>query len=158
MGDQVPGEPVPPPALIRNRRHESARTSVTFAHALRLGGCYADAMTWGNDDREMAELRSWLVEQGFVVLSDQYDSDHFGNQIVEMARPVGIRLVRDRGQWRIDLLGPDGNWSPLDRWLDSTAGPRRTSLSVADLSRLLRAHLADIERRASGGDKPSITG
>jgi hypothetical protein len=109
-------------------------------------------MTWSDDDQEMAELRNWLVEQGFVVLSDQYDPDHFGNQIVEMARPVGIRLVRDRDQWRIDLLGPDGTWSSLDSLAESTVGSRGKSLSAADQSQLLRARLADIERRASGGE------
>jgi hypothetical protein len=62
-------------------------------------------MTWSDDDQVMADLRNWLVDQGFVVLSDQL-SDSFGNQVVEMARPIGIRLVRDRDQWAIDLLGP----------------------------------------------------
>lgn len=114
-------------------------------------------MTWTDDDQEIAELRRWLVEQGFVVLSDQL-SQSFGDQIVEMARPMGIRLVRDRDQWAIDLLGPDGNWSPLDLWLDESAGSRRRALSAAEQSQLLRAHLADIERGASAGDQPSTAG
>jgi hypothetical protein len=109
-------------------------------------------MTWSDDDQVMAELRNWLVEQGYVVLSDQYDPDHFGNQIVEMARPVGIRLVRDRDQWWIDLLGPDGTWSPLNSIAESMAGSRGKSLSAAEQSQLLRTRLVDIERRASGGE------
>jgi hypothetical protein len=130
---------------------------VTFADALRLGGCYAAAMTWTDDDQQMAELRNWLIEEGFVVLSDEL-SDSFGDQVVEMARPIAVRLVRDRDQWAIDLLGPDGNWSPVDHWLERTAGSRRHGISAAEQSQLLRAHLADIERRASAGDQPSTAG
>jgi hypothetical protein len=114
-------------------------------------------MTWSDDDQVMAELRQWLGEQGFVVLSDQFDPDHFGNQFVEMARPVALRLVRDRDQWGIDLMGVDGSWSPLDLWLDPTAGSRRVSLSAADQSRLLRASLTEIEHRFSSGDPPDHT-
>jgi hypothetical protein len=98
-----------------------------------------------SDDEVMAELRNWLGEQGFVVLSDHYDPDHFGNQVVEMARPVGIRLVRDRDQWWIDVLGADGAWSALNSWLDTPGSGQ--ALSAADQSRLLREHLADIERQ-----------
>ncbi len=108
-------------------------------------------MAWTDDDKVMADLRNWLSEQGFVVLSDHYDSDHFGNQVVEMARPLGIRLVRDRDKWWVDVLGPDGSWSPLDSYLDPPAGSRREALSAADQSRLLRERLPDIERRASRG-------
>ncbi|MDF2734383.1 MAG: hypothetical protein K0S97_1006 [Chloroflexota bacterium] len=114
-------------------------------------------MTWTDDDQVMAELRNWLVEQGLVVLSDTYDPDHFGNQIVELARPIGIRLVRDRDQWRIDILGLDGAWSPLVHWLDSTVGSRPQSLSAAEQSQLLRGRLAEIEQRANRGDGPSST-
>jgi hypothetical protein len=84
-------------------------------------------------------------------LSDRYDSDYFGNQVVEMARPVGIRLVRDRDRWGIDLLGPDGNWAPLDSWMELPAGSNGLGLSAVDQSQVLRARLADIERQESGG-------
>ena len=104
----------------------------------------------------MAELRNWLVEQGFVVLSDRYDPEHFGDQIVQLARPIGIQLVRDRDQWGIYLSGPDGNWLPLEHWLDPAGSPR-DSLSAADQSQLLRARLADIEHRASASGEPSTT-
>jgi hypothetical protein len=108
-------------------------------------------MAWSDEDKVIADLRIWLVERGFVVLSDEYDPDHFGNQIVEMARPIGIRLVRDRDEWRIDVLGLGGAWSPLDSWLDRETGSRPQASSAAHQSRLLRERLPDIERRASGG-------
>ena len=114
-------------------------------------------MTWTDDDQAMAELRNWLVEHGFVVVSDRL-SDSFGDQVVEMARPIGIRLVRDRDQWAIDILGPDGDWSPVDLWLERTAGSRRQGLTVAEQSQLLQAHLADIERGGSAGDQPTTAG
>jgi hypothetical protein len=145
--------PIGNPAII-GRTCSCSIDRVTFPYTIPLRGYYAGSMTWTDDDQEMAELRTWLVEQGFVVLSDQL-SQGFGDQIVEMARPMGIRLVRDRDQWAIDLLGPDGNWSPLDLWLDRTAGSRRRDLSAAEQSRLLRTHLADLERRASAGDQPN---
>lgn len=107
-------------------------------------------MTWTDDDGVMAELRSWLVEQGYVVLSDSYDADHFGNQLVELARPIAVRLIRDRGQWGIEIAGPDGVWSPLLAWVDATPGRQAEVLSAADQSEALRALLPQIERRASG--------
>ena len=112
---------------------------------------YAGGVTWTDDDGVMAELRSWLIEQGFVVLADHYDADSFGNQLVELARPIAVRLVRDRGQWGIDIAGPDGVWSPLSTWVDEVAGAGRVEVrSAADQSELLRALLPRIERRASG--------
>jgi hypothetical protein len=33
-------------------------------------------MTWTPDDKVMADLRNWLIDQGFVVPMDQYDGDH----------------------------------------------------------------------------------
>src|SRR4249919_4007066 len=107
---------------------------------------YAGGVTWTDDDGVMAELRSWLIEQGFVVLADHYDADRFGNQLVELARPIAVRLVRDRGQWGIDIAGPDGVWSPLSTWVDEVAGTGRGEVrSAADQSELLRALLPRIE-------------
>ena len=77
-------------------------------------------MTWIDDDGVMAELRSWLVEQGFVVLSDVYDADHFGNQLVELARPIAVRLIRDRGQWGIEIAASGRALA----WVDATPGRR----------------------------------
>lgn len=123
---------------------------MTFPHAGGPRGCYAGTVTWTDDDGVMAELRSWLVEQGFVVLSDLYDADHFGNQLVELARPIAVRLIRDRGQWGIEIAGQDGVWSPLLASVDATPGRRAEVLSAADQSEALRALLPQMERRASG--------
>lgn len=106
-------------------------------------------MTWTAEDQAIAGLRAWLVEQGFVVLSDRYDPDHFGDQIVELARPIAIRLVRDRNQWAIEIVGSDGEWADLSGWLAEIGKSPGPALSVADQARLLQAALATLERRVA---------
>jgi hypothetical protein len=100
---------------------------------------------WTADDAVMADLRSWLVDRGFVVLSDSYDFEAFGNQQVILTRPVAVRLVRDRGQWWVDVLGADGHWSGIQRWRDELRGNGPQMLSAADQAELLRAMLDEIE-------------
>jgi hypothetical protein len=104
---------------------------------------------WTADDAILADLRSWLVDQGFAVLDDRYDSEAFGNQIVIFARPIAIRLVRDRSEWGVDLLGPDGQWTWIGYW-----GGARTSepLSAADQAGRLRALL-----QAEGAESTETT-
>lgn len=93
---------------------------------------------WTAEDAIMADLRSWLVDQGFAVLDDRYDSEHFGNQVVTFARPLAVRLARDRSEWRVELLGPDGRWT----WIGDWGGFRTTEpLSAADQAKKLRALL-----------------
>jgi hypothetical protein len=65
---------------------------------------------WSADDAAMADLRDRLVEQGYVVLDDRYDADAFGNQVVILARPSAIRLVRDRGEWSVQVMGAGATW------------------------------------------------
>jgi hypothetical protein len=115
-------------------------------------------MTWTPDDRVMADLRYWLIDQGFTVLSDHYEADLFGNQVVELARPIAVRLIRDRGQWRVEIAGPDGEWSSLDNWAARLTGPRSTSSSAIEQSDLLRRLLPDIELRAQSDGGSNRTG
>jgi hypothetical protein len=98
----------------------------------------------------MADLRSWLLDQGFAILDDRYDSQAFGNQIVTFARPIAVRLVKDRSEWGVELLGPDGEWTWIGYW-----GGSRTSepLSAADQSVRLRELL-----QAEGAESTGTTG
>jgi hypothetical protein len=51
-------------------------------------------------DRFVAELK----EEGFSIAVDQTGQAHFGNRLLELARGDNrIRLVRDRGQWDIEV-------------------------------------------------------
>lgn len=106
---------------------------------------------WTADDSIMADLRAWLVEQGFAVLDDRYDPDSFGNQVVTLARPIAIRLLRDRAEWGVELLGSDGKWTWLGHWGGSRT---REPLSAADQAQRLRAlvetGLVDESRRRGG--------
>lgn len=85
------------------------------------------AIGWTDDDAVMADLRAWLVEQGFIVVSDRYDPQSFGDQEVTLTRPIAIRLVRDRGQWWVDVLGADGQWAGIQRWREALRGGRISS-------------------------------
>lgn len=108
-------------------------------------------MTWTTDDNVMAQLREWLVQQGFVVLSDHYNPDSFGNQEVVLARPIAIRLVRDRSEWGVFVAGSDGKWLPLDRWVKRTTDASAGLVSAIEQDRALRTLLAEIEQRGQGG-------
>lgn len=104
---------------------------------------------WTAGDTVMAELRAWLVERGFIVLRDHYDSASFGNQEVMLTRPIAVRLVRDRGEWRVEVLGADGQWSGIDRWRQASHGTGSQLLSAAEQADILRATLDAIEHGSS---------
>ena len=102
---------------------------------------------WTADDAVMAELRTWLVERGFVVLSDRYNSASFGNQEVMLTRPIAVRLARDRGQWWVDVLGADGQWTGIHHRREALRGRGPQLLSAADQADTLREILDEIEQR-----------
>ena len=114
-------------------------------------------MTWTADDSVMADLRAWLVDQGFVVLSDSYDSDSFGNQGVVLTRPIAIQLVRDRGEWGVSIAGSDGAWRWLDRWVTELTPGAPQPVSAADQDAALRALLPEIEKRSRETRDPGST-
>ena len=108
---------------------------------------------WTPDDITMADLRAWLVDRGFAVLSDRYDSESFGNQEVVLARPVAIRLVKDRDQWSVDIAGVDGQFNEIRRWRDALRGPGAQLLSTAEQADILRKLLDDIEAHPASPDR-----
>lgn len=102
---------------------------------------------WTADDATMAELRAWLVEQGYVVLFDAYDFASFGNQSVTLSRPLAIRLVRDRGRWAVEMIGADGHWKWIGQWRAELRGAGSQLLTATDQADILREMLAEIEGR-----------
>jgi hypothetical protein len=107
---------------------------------------------WTDDDATFADLREWLTREGFVVLSDSYSSDSFGNQAVTLARPVAVRLVRDRGQWSVDICGHDGVWRPLHELGHELTGERSGDFSAAAEAARLRSLLGAIETSSGSAD------
>jgi hypothetical protein len=106
----------------------------------------ASANGWTADDASMAELRGWLIDRGFIVIRDDINLDLFGNQEVILTRPVAIRLVSDRGEWRTEVMGPDGQWAGIEQWSEGLRGKGARLVSAADEADLLRETLDEIER------------
>jgi hypothetical protein len=100
---------------------------------------------WTEDDAVMADLRSWLIDRGYVVLSDNYNPATFGNQAVTFSRPVAIRLGKDRDQWAVQVCGSDGQWRWLGDWSSAFGHGRPRSTSAQEEADRLRALLGDIE-------------
>ncbi len=105
------------------------------------------AVGWTADDAVMADLRSWLADRGFVVVRDRYDSESFGNQEVILTRPVAVRLVRDRDEWSVDLMGDDGQWTRIQSRREALRGRGPYLLSATDQADILREMLEEVERR-----------
>ena len=101
---------------------------------------------WTEDDAVMADLRQWLVDRGFVVLSDHYSPDVFGNQVVTLSRPVGVRLVKDRGDWAVEVCGQNGEWRRVGDWSDELGHGKPRTTSAEEDAKHLRALLDQIER------------
>lgn len=107
------------------------------------------ASGWTADDAVIADLRSWLVERGFVVVRDHYAPEPFGNQEVILTRPIAVRLVRDRNEWRVDLLGGDGQWTWVRELREELRGPGPHLASATDQAEILREILPEVEDRAA---------
>ena len=97
---------------------------------------------------DLPVLAHWLTSQGFT-LTEHHVSSAFGDRLLLFERePCRVRLVRDRGQWFLEIAGPTtSDWFDADIWrsclegrdppLDPTAPSAqaaylRTSLSHID--------------------------
>jgi hypothetical protein len=105
------------------------------------------AIGWTRDDAVMAALRAWLVERGFVVVRDHLTFDSFGDQEVLLTRPIAIRLVRDRGEWLVDVLGRDGQWEDIQGLRRRLRGRGPQLLTAADQADSLRELLDEAEEK-----------
>jgi hypothetical protein len=89
-----------------------------------------------------------LLRRGYEIGEDRYDEDVFGNALVVLERnDTLVRLVRDRGQWFVEVAGAtEGDWFAPVVWhaflessmppLDATSFDGQTQLLLADLGRI----------------------
>lgn len=55
-------------------------------------------------DQPALDLARWLVTRGYVVQSDEYWPESFGNRLVTLVRgDVRVELNKDRGEWLIGV-------------------------------------------------------
>ena len=101
---------------------------------------------WRHQD--VVSLASWLHHSGFTV-DEKHQSESFGNQLEVFARGrCRVRIVRDRGQWFVDIEGPDqGDWFDVPTWQACfTDGGRTIDHSVpTDPVATFRQMLLDVE-------------
>jgi hypothetical protein len=72
-------------------------------------------------------LRAVLEERGFWLAEQEHREDSFGDTfLVLVRRGLSVRIVRDRGQWSVEVSGPGGDqwFSPMvwRTYLDGDAG------------------------------------
>lgn len=108
-----------------------------------------------SDDVVANELRAWLLDRGFVVVSEPSLQEGAGVAMTDLERPpLRVRLVNDRGAWSLEVAGPDGHWIDLELWRDHldgsgySAGPS----TFVDCVSILRARLDEIVAVASSAD------
>jgi hypothetical protein len=89
-----------------------------------------------------------LLGRGYATGEERYDEDSFGNALVVLERDgTLVRLVRDRGQWFVEVAGAaEGDWFAPVVWhaflessmppLDTTSFDVQAQLILADLGRI----------------------
>ncbi len=97
----------------------------------------------------LAALVGWLTDQGFALVEELRAPESFGNWFLLYERgPCRVRLVRDRGQWILDISGPDRDeWFDVDIWLSCLEGrnPPTGPYKLDEHVALLRKSLARID-------------
>ncbi len=109
---------------------------------------------------DLAALVEWLTGQGFALVEEMRAPESFGNWLILYERgPCRVRLVRDRGQWILEIAGPDRDeWFDADIWLsclegsNPPTGPYNLDEQVALLKKLLARIDDALRTRASIGD------
>lgn len=95
-----------------------------------------------------------LGRRGYAIGEERYDEDSFGNGLIVLERnDTLVRLVRDRGQWFVEVAGAAGSdWFAPVVWhafLESSMPPLETA-SFDEQSELLLADLDRIETVSDG--------
>lgn len=90
-----------------------------------------------------------LLRRGYEIGEDRYDEDVFGNALVVLGRnDTLVRLVRDRGQWFVEVAGATGgDWFTPVVWhafLESKM-PSLEAASFDAQARLVLGNLLRIE-------------
>ncbi len=91
---------------------------------------------------ELSELH------GMREVHRQYDRAHFGNCLIDVAGgPLTVRVVRDRGQWFVDVAdrARPSRWYYVDVLRRLLGGKRaETLVSIEDQVEFLRQHLPSL--------------
>lgn len=98
---------------------------------------------------ELGFLVDWLTRRGFR-RTEQQISAEFGNRFTVLEREkCRVRLVRERGQWWVEVAAPDGHgWFDLDIWrscLEGGEAPLEASTLREQIS-YLRRRLSKIKK------------
>lgn len=105
---------------------------------------------------EIDDLRSGLTEAGFTV-AEELASSSFGDLAVTFRRGIlEVRVVRDRGQWSIEIAGPATGFYDPDIWracLEGRAAPLDPA-PLADQAAFVLGHLDELGRAAADAATP----
>jgi hypothetical protein len=100
---------------------------------------------------ELAKLAAGLIEHGYRVVEERADPEHFGDRLIVFAgQRTRVRIVRDRGQWFVDVATAKGECYEPVIWLAHLTGqmpPLDVPGLAADVEFVLK-RLADIEKAA----------
>ncbi len=97
---------------------------------------------------ELAALTRWLTSEGFA-LAEQQSSEAFGDRLLIYKREAcRVRLIRDRGQWSLEINGSGQNgWFEAEIWRSCLEGenPSTGSIPLSEQATYLRKSLTQIE-------------
>lgn len=92
---------------------------------------------------EFVQLAAWL--ESLSTDRRQTESESFGDRLIEFdIDGLGVRLVRDRGQWAIEIGGEAvGGWYDTGIWESYLMGspPPMGAMTTKQQADLVRAHL-----------------
>jgi hypothetical protein len=100
-----------------------------------------------DDDGLMAQLKLQLEAAGFV-LTGHVESHSFGDERTSFHRGgLNVRIVRDRGQWFLDVASDaSGGWHDVRDWIRCAKTEDIGTLDkMSEMAAALFDHLADLE-------------
>ena len=109
---------------------------------------------------EVERLLDGLRRHGYAIADERYDPDHFGDALAVLESDrTRVRVVRDRGQWFVEVAGArGGEWFAPVIWkafLDGSAPPA-VAVSFEDQARLLLDEREAIEASARALDEDGL--
>lgn len=100
-------------------------------------------------DPEVLRLANELRDRGYSIVRERYDAASFGDALIVLEFDTSlVRLVRDRGQWFVELsCGGVDDWFAPVAWHNALVGPisPAETLSFSAQAQLLPADLPRIQ-------------
>lgn len=111
---------------------------------------------------EVRSLLHQLRARGYVVIQQLYTERSFGNALIDLQRGcTRVRVVRDRGQWLLDMCGARDEewWAPAvwRAWLTAWTGPIG-SPAIGDQVDMLLEDLPQVEAANERDDRAPAAG